>query len=81
MPSWFNGDATEFRSFLADLIDVGQIETINEVKSFCDNPRQYNNIYNQWLANGREFTNDDNDESDDDADDDDDDADDDDDQE
>lgn len=55
MASWFNTDATELRTFLADLIEAEVIETIEEVVSFCDNPRRYNDLYNQWIANGRQF--------------------------
>lgn len=55
MASWFNTDATELRTFLGDLIDADVIETVDEVRSFCDAPRKYNDLYNQWVANGREF--------------------------
>lgn len=55
MPSWFNDDATELRTFLADLIEAEVIESLEDVVKFCDSPRKYNDLYNQWLANGREF--------------------------
>lgn len=55
MSSWFNSDATELRTFLADLIEAEVIEELSDVVQFCDNPRKYNDLYNQWVANGREF--------------------------
>ncbi len=63
---WFNTDATNLRTFLADLIEEDYITDLEGVTKFCDRPQKFTELYDAWVANGFEFPEDDDDESDDD---------------
>lgn len=57
MPSqWYNSiDASDFRTFMADLIDEGLIEDLDDASTFLERPQRYNDLYKTWVDNGFEF--------------------------
>lgn len=64
MAAWYNGDASEFRTFLADLIDAEVLEDVEDVKRFCDKPQKWDRMHTAWVENDYELPDEDDDEDD-----------------